>query len=888
SDMTITGNGWGGVNVAMGAGVTTKPSFTLTGTNTVDSVHQDNKVRDNIYLDAVKIDDNNTWSAIYWVKDSTTHFYSWYPATPDAQAYNETTNLYYGDITHAVADGQAGDVVEMLTDVELSSALSINESITLDLGGKTITNHTETDSVWKPSPITISGQNKEIQIKNGALVSDTAKASLLIYDVEKLTLSDLRITNTKDGGYGVIVGTDNSYASTLIIDDGCDIFAHFAALSVYGYGSAVDSSTYKNYAPTIVINGGNIGSASSTYGIVGQGAYDYTNITINGGTVQALHAAIYHPQVGDLTINGGLVSGYYSGVQFSGEGAFVMNGGTVESTTEEIVELYKNEADNDGAIAESGAAILFMSRGSGYQDGNEDMTGTIHGGNIKSYANAPIIVCRMNKNGTWVFNNEDSETHPNYLDALNITGGTFTGTTDFSVEPVALEEGVVSISGGTYSVSPATDLIADFYHAEANGNLFVVTVDDTTVDNAMSDALEGLTESSETTDINDAAATVVTLPTEALVDKVDEVNALDELFVNANANLTTGTAVSASSVTTAEVSGLGLAVYGADATSIEENTYVYMDISEKTDVDLPADVEVTDATIVLEIKPMEKVGEAIATTISNTQLQTPVTFKIYLANSVVGNRATVVHIKEAGTTETHNLTILSDTTGKYVQLTVLEFSNFVVTPWTYTSSSGGNNMGTLVDTSTSTEKEEVVEEETEVETSFRDVDSDDYFYDAVLWAVEQDITTGTSATKFSPNVDATRAQVLTLIHRAYGEPVVDGDNSFDDVDSDSYYADAINWGVAQNITTGLRDGVFGTDETCTRAQIITFLWRAAGEPEVEGTQDFTDVESGSYYEPALVWAIQEGITTGTGDDTFSPENPCTRAQIVTFLYRFLG
>lgn len=169
---------------------------------------------------------------------------------------------------------------------------------------------------------------------------------------------------------------------------------------------------------------------------------------------------------------------------------------------------------------------------------------------------------------------------------------------------------------------------------------------------------------------------------------------------------------------------------------------------------------------------------------------------------------------------------------------------------------------------------------------FVDVKEGAYYYDAVLWAVEQKITSGTSATTFSPDASCTRAQMVTFLWRAAGSPKVEnGKNPFTDVKADAYYYDAVLWAVEKGVTSGTSSTTFSPDATVTRGQTVTFLYRNAGSPEVSGTMPFTDVEADAYYAKAVQWAVQQKITTGTSETTFSPMSDCTRGQIVTFLYR---
>ena len=168
---------------------------------------------------------------------------------------------------------------------------------------------------------------------------------------------------------------------------------------------------------------------------------------------------------------------------------------------------------------------------------------------------------------------------------------------------------------------------------------------------------------------------------------------------------------------------------------------------------------------------------------------------------------------------------------------------------------------------------------------FVDVKASDYYYDAVLWAAQNGITSGTDAEHFSPNQPCTRAQIVTFLWRAAGSPEPKSMSSFSDVSADSYYAKAVAWAVENGITTGTGDGKFSPDATCTREQAVAFLYRASGSPAVSGGSAFSDVAANAYYADAVAWAEKNGVTGGIGGGLFGSGNTCTRAQIVTFLYR---
>ena len=171
---------------------------------------------------------------------------------------------------------------------------------------------------------------------------------------------------------------------------------------------------------------------------------------------------------------------------------------------------------------------------------------------------------------------------------------------------------------------------------------------------------------------------------------------------------------------------------------------------------------------------------------------------------------------------------------------------------------------------------------------FVDVTEGKYYYDAVLWAYYHDprITSGTDETHFSPNAPCTREQIVFFLWAANGKPAFfTNSTSFIDIKPNKYYYEAVLWAQENGITTGISETRFGVGNYCTREQIVTFLWRAAGSPEPEADNPFQDVPANAYCAKAVRWALENGITGGTSADTFSPKRLCTRAEAVTFLYR---
>ena len=166
-------------------------------------------------------------------------------------------------------------------------------------------------------------------------------------------------------------------------------------------------------------------------------------------------------------------------------------------------------------------------------------------------------------------------------------------------------------------------------------------------------------------------------------------------------------------------------------------------------------------------------------------------------------------------------------------------------------------------------------------TSFSDVKSSAYYAQPVQWAVEKNITNGTSKTTFSPDQTCTRGQIITFLWRAAGSPAPTGSNPFTDVKASDYYYNACVWAAEQGMASGK---TFQPNAPCTRAMAVEFMWKQAGSPEAKAAS-FTDVKSSASYAKSVAWAVEKNVTNGTSTTTFSPDQTCTRGQIVTFLYR---
>ena len=179
---------------------------------------------------------------------------------------------------------------------------------------------------------------------------------------------------------------------------------------------------------------------------------------------------------------------------------------------------------------------------------------------------------------------------------------------------------------------------------------------------------------------------------------------------------------------------------------------------------------------------------------------------------------------------------------------------------------------------------------TAADMPFTDVKPTAFYAKPVQWAVENNITSGLSATKFGPDETCTCGQVVTFLWRACGKPEpTQTTHNFTDVKSTAFYYKAMLWAVETGVTSGISSTKFAPDEDCTRGQVVTFLHRAAGKPApTQTSHNFTDVKSSAFYYKAMLWAVENKITVGVTKTTFKPEDTCTRGQVVIFLYRSFG
>lgn len=695
------------------------------------------------------------------------------PATGKAESRTQenaaasVNGKYYASLADAVAAAKAGDTVTLLADTTERLSISQGKVFTLDLGGNTLTHaggyvlDIDGDLTIKNGTVKMTGakdtaaiwlnKTAKLTVESDATVSVSNNAEENCYCIafyKDCTAAELTVKGTLEGGSGITVNgliTDTAVQNKLLVD-GATINA--VNHGIYQAGNAttsVNNSTITG-STGIEVRAGNIETNNSS--IIGNGEFSCEN-NPSGTTTTGVGIAIAQHTTTlpiDVKISGGTISGTYS----------VYEANPQKNSTDAVSKV---------EISISGGSF----------DGNvysEDIDEFITGGNFSS-----------------------SLKDTDYLaDSLKAELNTGKGDVPYSYYPTVNEAKEAAKKAGGGTVTDLTTLAAKTYTVTLK-----FANDGETADQVLTVAENG----------------IVILPTPARsgryafrywTDGTNTYNAGDAYTVTGNATLT--------------------AVWRYTGSSSSGTTSSY-----------PVSVPRFD-------------NGSVSVTPGSASKGTTVTITVKPDEGYELDKLVV-------TDKDGNRLSLSDKgDGKY----------------TFTMPDGKVSVDASFSKIAAT-------------VNFRDVNQSDYYYDAVQWAVEKGITEGTSATTFSPDASCTRAQMVTFLWRAAGSPAPKSTvNPFTDVSASDYYYNAVLWAVENGITTGVSADRFAPGATVSRAQTVTFLYRANGSPAASGAS-FGDVAVDEYYANAVAWAVQNGITTGTGNGKFTPNAPCTRGQIVTFLYR---
>ena len=798
-------------------------------------------------------------------------------AIPTEQAVVSVGAKNYKTLAAAIDAAQAGDTVVLKQDVTESVTVPAGKDITLDLAGKNI----QSKDATSKNAVTVEGK---LTVKDStSTAAPEVNGDTVTYTSGKITASNLGLYAIKGGEIvlesGSVESTGNIgvYAQGNFTPGGAAQNSKITVKGGYIQAQECAASAQGNGA-TLDIQGGVL-QAKDNAVISGNGTKNDkkdcggTTINISGGTmigdIQSagyIACGVYHPQQGTLNITGGKF-------QITNGVGVLVRAGSANITGGEIITTGSvNGKVGDSQIIEGCFGVVYdtVSKYPGAAAADKIAVG----GDAKIVTddgNAPIKMRRPddstdNKIGV-TGGTFSAPVEKEYLENLNAELNTGKGDAPYSyyTDVDAAKEAAKKLGGGT-----VTDLNA------ASTTKFTVTLkfeDGATADQKLTVAENG----------------TLVLPTPTRegrwvfvhwTDGTKTYAAGDAYTVTADATLT---AVWESTERTITLK------YDDGATQDSAITAAVNDV-----ITLPTPTRSgrytfqhwTDGTNTYA-------GGSNYTVTGNATLTAVWRYTSSGSSSSSSNPAYAVSVPSRVANGSVSVTPSSASKGTTVTITVKPNDGYELDKLTVTDKDGnrlsisdkGNGKYTFTMPSG---KVSVDASFAAIQTvaSFRDVKASDYFYDAVQWAVEKGITEGTSANTFSPNASCTRAQMVTFLWRAAGSPAPkSASNPFRDVRSTDYYYNAVLWAVENGITSGTGADTFSPTATVTRGQTVTFLYRAAGSPAVGGNAGFSDVNANDYYNSAVAWAAQNGITGGTGNGKFSPKADCTRGQIVTLLYR---
>ena len=725
-------------------------------------------------------------------------------AIPVEQAVVSVGAKNYKTLAAAINAAQTGDTVVLKQDVTESVTVPAGKEITLDLAGKNI----QSNDATSKNAVTAEGK---LTVKDStAATAPEVSGDAVTYVSGKITASNLGLYAIKGGeivlesgsvestrNIGVFVEgnkatTGNAVTSKITVKGGY-ILSQENAASAQGRGAELNiEGGVLKAKDNAVVSGNGTKNADKDFG--------GTTINISDGTMiggiqtpNFIACGVYHPQQGTLNITGGKF-------QITGGVGVLIRAGSANITGGEIVTTGSvNGKVGDSQIIEGCYGVVYDSVSK--YPGAADTDKVAVGGDVKivtDKGNDPIKMRRPEGS------NENK---------VGVTGGTFSGP----VEKEYLENLKAELNTGKgdapYSYYTTVEAAKEAAKTQGGGAV---------------------------TDLNASSTTKFTVTLKF------EDGATAEQTLNVAEN---GTVI----LPTPTPSGRYAFVHWTDGTK----TYAG-----------GADYTVTkNATLTAVWRRTSSSSSSSSSTRYTVSVPSVANGSVSVTPTSATKGATVtITVKPNEGYELGKLTV-TDQSGNRLSLTDKGNGKH-----TFTMPAGKVSVDATF-------------AKIEMTINFRDVKQSDYYYDAVKWAVEKGITEGTSATTFSPNVSCTRAQMVTFLWRAAGSPVPKSTNNpFKDINSTDYFYNAVLWAVENDITTGTGADTFSPNAKVNRAQTVTFLYRAAGSP-ASGSSSFSDVPESAYFAKAVAWADANDITNGTSNVKFSPNADCTRGQIVTLLYR---
>lgn len=691
----------------------------------------------------------------------------------ESNAVAKVGDTYYKTLADAVTAADNATVT-LLKDVTANVTIPADKTITLNLNGMTLTN-VDDHTILNNGNLTITGTGR---------VDNISHAKGALYNKGTVVINGGTFDRSQENGMNKGESGQNSWytiknVGTMTINDGATVqtagnnaaLGKFSSLVSNGYFNTNDYNTNKGLEQPI--------------------------LTIDGGTFRGGLNTIKNDDRARLTINGGTFSNYYQAV-VQNHNIAEITGGTFTAASDANTETYGIYNCGCGADIDLG-------------------TLTVSGGTFTGATYAVAEVSRQNA-------------------IVNISGGQFAGTKAAIIKS-GTSNATIAISGGSFSQPVKKDYLDSSLNAELK-------------------RASGETPYSYYTSMNDALAAAKP------GDTVTDLKATTELKVTLTMKYNDG---ATADITYNVASGTTITL----PTPAHRSGYTFNGWYDGSKFYAAGASYKVSATATLNAS-WSYISSGSSSYDPTYSVSTP---------SKTENGSVTVSPKSASKGDTVTITVKPD-------------SGYVLETLTVTDKNGdelkltdkGNGKYTFTMPGSKVEVKATFMEDNSVLNFFYDVPNGAYFYEAVKWAVDKGITNGLSDTMFGPYESCTRAQIVTFLWRATGSPEPKTASSFTDVPANAYYAKAVAWAVENGITNGMTATMFAPDATCTRGQSVTFLYRAL-KGTASGSTNFTDVQSDAFYADAINWAVANNVTNGTSNTTFSPNADCTRAEIVTFLYR---
>ena len=785
----------------------------------------------------------------------------------ETNAVAKVGDTYYKTLTDAV---KAADnaTVTLLKDVTEDVTIPAGKTITLDLNGKTLTN-VKDHTILNNGNLTIAGTGK---------VDNISHAKGALYNKGTVVVNGGTFDRSKENGKNKGESGQNSWytiknVGTMTINDGAIVQTAGNNASLGKFSSLVSNGYF------------NAGDYTNNKGL------DQPILTIDGGMFRGGLNTIKNDDRAKLTINGGTFSNYYQAV-VQNHNIAEITGGTFTAASDANAETYG--IYNCGCGAEIDLGTL-----------------TVSGGTFTGATYAVAEVSSQNA-------------------AVNISGGQFAGTKAAIVKS-STSNATIAISGGLFSSDPSAYVAAGHYVDASNNGDYPYTVKEGTKPAGALIVVKDKTEPTVSGDITGTDKTAINnVIGNANVDGVAEAAKKADIVAKSGATVAENDKVEIEVAVKVEAKAADLA---KGQLTFEASPVATVKVNGTVKGTVPVSNGMLNNNPITVKLPLPTVDGKLFTPKQILHKFTGGGYEYFINESVGGMRGagsfkiedncavftiygfstfelsgTVTYVVpssgggSSSSSRRYDVSAPSvkhgDVTvspknaskGDTVTITVKPDSGYELDTLTVKDASGSKikvkDKGDGKFTFTMPASKVTVSAEfAEIETlDFADVSTDAYYYEAVKWAAKKGITGGTGDGTFNPNGSCTRAHIVTFLWRAAGSPEPKSTVSFADVPADSYYAKAVAWAVENGITLGTGDGTFSPNATCTRAQSVTFLYRALGTAPTT-VNGFTDVAADAFYADAVAWAVESGVTNGTSASTFSPNNGCTRAQIVTFLYR---